>query len=402
MLALGFGILHAVIALYVASLPAAYGTAGKEAMVDDVHIYFRYASQIVEGQVPYRDFLVEYPLLALPAFLLPRLLTEEFSTYKSLFAAQLLAANTLALYLVARMVLRRGTAAVALRRLGWYTVVFAVLCPMTVCRFDLLAMAWSFAAAVAWSSGRPGLGGLLAGSGVHIKVVPGVIAVVGLAIPGDGRVRGLVGFLATLAAGFAVMVWLGGRNVSSSLVYHIKRGVEIESLHAGLMMLAAWLVVAPLSWAYINHSAEVSTPWSRYVSKLAFFVQAAAILAVAWKARREGRADPMRFHAAAMVAFVAFGKVLSPQYVIWLIPFIAVLDGPLGIRARVIFLAICAMTSWVYPWDFASLLDFGTWVVTVLNARNLLLVALWALLTFGLPSAESSPVSPRTAPDFPA
>lgn len=393
LLAVGFGTLHAAIALSVASWPLAYGTVGEQAMVDDVQIYFRYASQIVEGQVPYHDFRVEYPLLALPFFVLPRLLTARFATYQTLFAIELLLANGLTLYLLARTLSRRLTTAGLVGRLVWYTLDFAILCPMTVCRFDLLVMAWTFAAAVAWSSGRAGLGGVLAGSGAHLKIVPGVIAAVGLATPDDARVgarrRGLIGLVATLAIGLAIMVGLGGRNVTSSLVYHVKRGVEIGSLHAGLMMVAAWVFVAPLSWGYINHSAEVLTPWSRYVSKLAFPVQAAGVLAPAWKVLRGQPHDPMRYHAAAVLGFVAFGKVLSPQYVIWLIPFLAVLDGPIGTLARLLFLAACLLTTWIYPWEFSNLLDFTPWSVTLLNARNFVLVGLWALLTFGLNSKRA-------------
>ena len=36
---------------------------------DDADIYLRYATLVFEGNVPYRDFLVEYPPLALPLFL---------------------------------------------------------------------------------------------------------------------------------------------------------------------------------------------------------------------------------------------------------------------------------------------------------------------------------------------
>src|SRR5262249_33158927 len=42
-------------------------------------IYYDYASQAVGGRVPYRDYLVEYPILTFPLFLVPRLLVSDFA-----------------------------------------------------------------------------------------------------------------------------------------------------------------------------------------------------------------------------------------------------------------------------------------------------------------------------------
>jgi hypothetical protein len=393
LLALGFGLLHALIALGLARWPLAYGDVGEQAMADDVHIYFDYATKILGGAVPYHDIQIEYPPLALVAFLLPRLATAGFPAYRLLFAAQLLAADVLALVLLARLVARQDGLSAAVRRLGWYTLTLAVLCPMAVCRFDLLVASWAFAAALAWSSGRPAVGGVLAGAGVHLKVVPGVIAVSGLAATsGRARAGGLFGFVATLAVGFVVLGMLGGRNVVSSLAYHLDRGVEIGSLYAGLMMAAAKLLAAPLSYAYANHANEVATPWSWLAGRLAFPVQAAAVLLVGWRAARDRELteDPFRYHAAAVLGFVAFGKVLSPQYTLWPIPLLAALRGRRGGRARALFLAACVLTTWIYPWAFNGLTDFDAWPVVLLNARNLLLVALWADLTFDLVPARTT------------
>ena len=41
-------------------------------------IYYDYASQAMHGQVPYRDYLVEYPILTFPLFLVPRLIVSDF------------------------------------------------------------------------------------------------------------------------------------------------------------------------------------------------------------------------------------------------------------------------------------------------------------------------------------
>src|SRR5262249_25657491 len=52
---------------------------------DDTDIYYRYASMTWYGKVPYRDFHVEYPPLALVLFLVPRLVAQGVTSYKLAF-----------------------------------------------------------------------------------------------------------------------------------------------------------------------------------------------------------------------------------------------------------------------------------------------------------------------------
>ena len=82
------------------------------------------------------------------------------------------------------------------------------------------------------------------------------------------------------------------------------------------------------------------------------------------------------------MAFVAFGKVLSPQYLIWLIPFFACLEGRPGGRARLGFLITCGLTLMIYPLFFQWVLWFLPRGIVLLNARNLALVVTYGLLVF--------------------
>src|SRR5262249_21022239 len=110
-------------------------------------IYYDYASQAVSGQVPYRDFLVEYPILTFPLFLAPRLFASDFVSYCIAFGAEMWAFDVTAILLLARHVAdTEGTDRVA-GRLAWYTAYSIILAPLVVGRFELAPMVLAFAAA---------------------------------------------------------------------------------------------------------------------------------------------------------------------------------------------------------------------------------------------------------------
>lgn len=386
-MAMAVAVLHGLIALATTTHRIFYGTVGRANVVADVGTYFQYASEALGGAVPYRDFLVEYPVFAFPLMLLPRLFAPSFARYQIAFGLEMLLANAATLLLVATQVERAEGARRVPFRLAWYTLFFASLCPVTVCRFDLAAMALTFAAAWAWSSGRSKLGGTLAGVGTLVKIVPGVIAAPALIWEVERwkaeRGRGMRAFAVALIVGAGAWLALGGVKVWDSLDYHVGRGVEIGSLYSGVLMLTAKATGSALATEYRHSSLEVLAPGSSWAATLGFPMQALALALVMWRSRGARWDETWRYAAAAVLGYVVFGKVLSPQYLIWLFPFMAVLGGRTGLWARGLFLLACLVTTMLYPAGFHWLLLFRGWTVGLLNYRNALLLGLWLLLVFG-------------------
>ena len=75
--------------------------------------------------------------------------------------------------------------------------------------------------------------------------------------------------------------------------------------------------------------------------------------------------------------------MLSPQYVIWLLPLVPLsVGGVPGLGVSAVFLAACFLTTQVYPIHYDDLLNLRSPGPQLLLARNLLLALLWGLMLF--------------------
>jgi hypothetical protein len=139
-------------------------------------------------------------------------------------------------------------------------------------------------------------------------------------------------------------------------------------------------------------------------------IVSALAIAWLWFAFARGPARPerlLRFAAACLCAFIVFGKVLSPQFLIWLVPLVPLIPGRRGLAAAgLLGFALLDTQVW-FPADYFAYVDHEhlAWLVLV---RNLALVALFLVLSLPLPApaGSSSPgrlrrilrVRPRSSP----
>jgi hypothetical protein len=113
-----------------------------------------------------------------------------------------------------------------------------------------------------------------------------------------------------------------------------------------------------------------------------------ALLAI-WIAAARGPASAerlVRFSAASLVAFVALSKVLSPQFLIWLIPLVPLVRGRRGLAASGLLGLALLLTQLWFPiryWDLVAFEAVPSWLVL---ARDLVLLVLLAVLL--LPTAR--------------
>lgn len=344
----------------------------------DTPTYQQYGDAIVHGgQVPYRDFAIEYPPGALPPFILPALTSGYDATFGWLMAACGLAVLPLV------QVLRPAAL--------WFVALSPVLIgSLAYTRFDLWPALLSVAALVALARDRHALGFALLGAAFAVKLWPAVL--VPLALVWTWRRRrslrpALAGVAVALAA-FLPFAVLAPHGLEESLHRQAARPLQVESLGASLLVelhLRDHVVTSYGSQNLAGSGADAAA----VVSTAA---QIAALVAV-WVlfARGPAQRDRLVRHAAAAVAaFIAFGKVFSPQFLIWLVPLVPLVRGRRGLAATGLLAAALVLTQVWFPWRYWSYgLELHRGLGGVVLARDLAVVALLVVLAWPRPQSSA-------------
>ena len=393
-------VLIAVLAVSAAQLFVAHLQGGPG--ISDTGVYQRYGERIAGGDLPYRNFAVEYPPGALVPFVLPALVSESRGAYDEAFRVLML----ISLALIASLLVLSldALAASALRvaaSVSSFLLGVALLGPFVLTRFDLYAAAVTLAAICAILHRRDRLGSALLGVAIATKIYPAVLLplLVTRIWRREGPAAALKGL--GLTAGSALAIYLpfailAPEGVARSVWRQVGRPLQIESFGSGVLLGLHHAAGMPLAWASSSGSQNLTGTVAAAASVMTTIVGLAA-LALVWvrfaRGDTESAARFARYGAAAIVAFVAFGKVISPQFLVWLLAVVVLVSGRRGAAAIVLLLIACALTRLWFPdsyWDLVKQFDLtASWLVL---ARDIVLVGLFAAL------ASSFPLQSRSAP----
>jgi hypothetical protein len=194
----------------------------------------------------------------------------------------------------------------------------------------------------------------------------------------------LAGFGLTVVP--ALLLSVGG--TADSVLFHVQRGVQIESLWANAIGLLDVLGVVQARTVNGFGAYDLSSSVSGAAKLLSGVATLAALAAAAWlvwrRARRDGGLGPADWAAAFTVgvfAFVLPTRVLSPQYLVWLCaPMAALAAGLAGRRALWVLVAAAAVSQVIFPFRYTQLRRLYPFDVGLLTLRNLLLVAACVLV----------------------
>jgi hypothetical protein len=356
------------------------------ANASDVMGYEQYARAFWFGSPPLRALPLEYPPLALAPFTLT-LFPADAGPYVAF--GIWMGAVTVLIYLTLALSWSRRAAITFII----YLLVGAIAVALS--RYDLAPVAFTVAAWVAAERKRFTLAYSLLAVGVLLKLYPLFLFPV-FAIAHWRSLRdtyaedeptatqamrnwralwrvalSLAAPVAVMILGFGVVALRDPQGALSAITFAQSRLIEVESIPATLM----WAGTAfgfpahkVFSYAY-NYSSALDAPLG-LGSSVALVL---GLLWVYWRVARGALKLPQAVLAALCVTLVA-SKVLSAQYLLWILPFVAVVY-----ELDLLWLAICVLTTLEYPVLASNLAP--TWKETydplflgVLALRNALLV----------------------------
>ena len=369
----------------------------EQGQLSDVPVYIHYAGLMRHGAVPYRDFKFEYPPAALPPMLLPSYMSwsyaASFAVLMGVCGAACIAVSASALSAVGASAARTWAALLAIG------VAPLVLGSLFDTRFDLWPTLLAVGALAALVRERAVLSGVLLGLGFAAKLWPAVLLPIALAYLWRRRGRAvalahLAGFVVVSAACFLPFAIIAPHGLRAMFADQLGRPLQVESLGAAVLMAAERLGMRPLTTIDSHGAQALSGRGAGLAADLSTMFEVATVVAIwiLFARRRHPDGEAVLLAAAAAVAaLVAFDRVLSPQYLIWIVPFIPLVRGWRGLYASAALLLALGLTQTWFPWHYWSLAtDHRPPWSWYLLARDFALVALAGMLLLELSRVRDS------------
>jgi hypothetical protein len=396
-------------------------------VLGDVVIYKGWASTLVSGSFPSGDSQWQYPPGAAFVMLVPRLLAKTGIGYVNSFFFFALAADAVVFLLLIGQAERIATES---RRPPhqsglWAWVIGGVaLGPIMFMRYDVIVTAVAVAGllAVVKANGKRSaeraerrtweLRGALLGLGAIVKVWPAVLL---LGLPPKPRGRRALASAVACAIVVSGLLAAALPGAMSFLGHQGDRGIEIEAVLASPFMIASWFGY-PVHTVHKDGNFQLAGHGTGLVGSAAIFLTLVGFAVVLWW--RVRRFHPERWTPGLMydvgfttlLIMVVTSRVLSPQYLIWLMGLAALClaeDGPgrrgtlMGLPARLVM--GCTLVSQIeFPLLFGQVMNHGFVGTALVAARNLVLLAatlialrkLWTATTAEAEDTASAPVPP--------
>lgn len=352
--------------------------------VGDTPQYRDKGDAMISGDVPYRDFYVEYPPGALLAFAAPAPGDDDgYATrFKLLMVGLGLA--TIGLVALALAGLDAGGARL-LGALAFVALAPAALGPVVIVNYDLWPAALAAAALAAVLHGRPRLGHAALAAAATAKLYPLVLLpLLYLHVrAGAGRreARASVAVFAVVAVAVVLpFLILGPGGVRASLESLVRRPLQIETLGASLLLAAHQLrLYEPgVNSEYNSQNLGGALPDALAAASSLLLLAALAAVWTLFARRAKSREALVAAAAGAVCAAVVLGKVLSPQFLVWLVPIVPLVAGRRGVVAAGLLAAALVLTQLWFPSRYGEVvaLEAEGWLVLL---RNLTLLALLAV-----------------------
>lgn len=345
---------------------------------------------------PFHTLPPEYPMLTLVPFSPPLIVTP--SLYQTAFAI-LMACIVACVYVLLRRY-RSLSAAIAF---AFYLILGSWVTAES--RFDILSAALTLGAIILAGKKRWTWAYVLIALGTLLKfypvvLLPPVFIALQLDLRGQSkwyawnRWRGVAVFVGVCVVVTLISLLLNVADTINPFRYFLNRPIQIESFPATLVWLGQYAGRA-VQYPFTYQSQNITSSLSSKIGLLSDICSVVGLLYTFWLQWR-GKIDLFLSSLLTLLVIMSFGKVLSPQYLIWVAPFIAYV-GRSNWKWLISWGCVCLLTTIIFPFMYVDLPhilnDYG-----VIIARDALIVAFTLTLLVYASRQPATPIAPRTKP----
>jgi hypothetical protein len=356
------------------------------------------ADAIQGGELPYRDQEIEYPPLSVPVLVGPAYFGNGTESFREGFAWEMLAFDLAIVVLLALAL--PGTARRVLSALGVYTIGVVMLSgavldpslidtpPLVLVRFDLVPALFVLAAVLARDAGRSAGWSAFLSIGAAVKAFP--LLLYPALLRGESSLRRVVVAGAIPLVVCAIAVVVVGDEFGSAIGYHTGRPLQVESLAATPFEVADRFG-ADVTVATGHGGFEISASGAtvaRWISVLMGAVVYLLLVRAGWRSR----VPNLELVTALLAVLVVFAPVLSPQFLLWILPLSAAAYGS-SLNNLVLLAAVLFTQIGLQNYD--GVMDLSGNFVWPVAARNLWLLVYLILVCGPILAAGRSVAAER-------
>ncbi len=186
------------------------------------------------------------------------------------------------------------------------------------------------------------------------------------------RWSGFAVFVAICSAVTVISLLLNVADTLYPFLYFFSRPIQIESFPANFLWLGTFSGYAA-QYPFTYQSLNIVSALSSKIGLLSDILSIAGLLYTFWLQWR-GKIDIFLSCLLTLLVVIAFGKVFSPQFLIWVAPFVAY-SGKNKWKWVLSWGCVCVLTTYIFPFMYSSvrhtLRDYP-----VIMTRDLLIVAI--------------------------
>jgi hypothetical protein len=356
-------------------------------------LYFGFASKVLDGSIPYHDFAFEYPPFSLLFFILPRLGASTWLTFSMYYQAEVIVFDIIGIYIIYKIARKLGNPPWLL--LAIYTLCILFMGPIILQQYDLFPAVMSLLAIYLFWTGKHKTAWAILALATLTKIYPAVIAPIFLIHYIRNTQwklcwQGLTAFGVVCLVILLPFLIIGPASLRTLYDYHALRGIQLESTYSSFLLAADKLNIINVktafgfgSWNVLGTAADVLTRSSTYILGILLLLAYSFI----FLRTRKGAPEINQLAACSVLVILITlltSKMLSPQYIIWLIPLLPLVSGRWWQTTWIAFMVVGVLTYYLFPWNYVELTRIENQAVVVLLVRNLLLIAIAVFIFISL------------------